>query len=281
MAERRHLPPQIKRIELEGRAGGRPVVLYQLTVDIGTVDGKRKQLRKRYPTESAARKALEGIRGEVAAGTYVHPSKTTLRQACEDWLESEHRLKPSTLHGHREKLSPVIAELGHVEVQNLTKRQVDDLVTALGAGGLRSPTQKVRKAWSPRSVNYTLSLLTAVLEDQQKKQGNLVRNVASLVDRVAGDPKPSATLTEDEVEAIEKHTADDRYRIAWQLALAGLRRGEIAGLRWEDVDLQAKTVTIARNRVAFGHQLAEGTPSRRHPPGFCRCPSTWSSRSGR
>lgn len=259
MVERRQLPPQIKRIELEGRAGGRPVVRYQLTVDIGTVDGKRKQLRKRYRTEAAARKALEGIRGEVATGTYVHPSKTTLRKACEDWLESKHRLKPSTLHGHREKLSPVIAELGHLEVQNLTKRQVDDLVSALRAGGLRSPTQKVRKAWSPRSVNYTLSLLTAVLEDQQK-QGNLVRNVASLVDRVAGDPKPSATLTEDEVEAIEKHTADDRYRIAWQLALAGLRRGEIAGLRWEDVDLQAKTVTIARNRVAFGHQLAEGTP---------------------
>ena len=259
MAERRQLPPQIKRIELEGRAGGRPVVRYQLTVDIGTVDGKRKQLRKRYPTEAAARKALEGIRGEVATGTYVHPSKTTLRKACEDWLESKHRLKPSTLHGHREKLSPVIAELGHLEVQNLTKRQIDDLVNALRAGGLRSPTQKVRKAWSPRSVNYTLSLLTAVLEDQQK-QGNLVRNVASLVDRVAGDPKPSATLTEDEVEAIEKHTTDDRYRIAWQLALAGLRRGEIAGLRWEDVDLQAKTLTIARNRVAFGHQLAEGTP---------------------
>jgi hypothetical protein len=93
-------------------------------------------------------------------------------------------LKPSTLHGHREKLSPVIAELGHLEAQNLTKRQVDDLVSALRAGGLRSPTQKVRKAWSPRSVNYTLSLLTAVLEDQQK-QGNLVRNVASLVDRVS------------------------------------------------------------------------------------------------
>jgi integrase len=159
-----------------------------------------------------------------------------------------HRLKPSTLHGHREKLSPVIAELGHLEVQNLTKRQVDDLVSALRAGGLRSPTQKVRKAWSPRSVNYTLSLLTAVLKDQQK-QGNLVRNVVSLVDRVPGDPKPSATLTEDEVEAIEEHTADDRYRIAWQLALAGLRRGEIAGLRWEDVDLRAKTVTIARNLV--------------------------------
>jgi integrase len=48
MVERRQLPPQIRRIELTRRAGGRPVVRYQLTVEVGTVDGKRQQLRKRY-----------------------------------------------------------------------------------------------------------------------------------------------------------------------------------------------------------------------------------------
>lgn len=45
MVQRRQLPPQIKRIELTRRASGRPLVRYQLTVDVGTVDGKRKQLR--------------------------------------------------------------------------------------------------------------------------------------------------------------------------------------------------------------------------------------------
>ena len=60
MAERRQLPPQIKRIELTRRAGGRPVVRYQLTVDVGIVNGKRKQLRKRYATEKEACDALTG-----------------------------------------------------------------------------------------------------------------------------------------------------------------------------------------------------------------------------
>jgi integrase len=78
MAERRQLPSQIKRIELARKAGGRPVVRYQLTVDVGTVDGKRKQLRKRYATEGEARKALDEIRGDVAKGTYVHPSVITV-----------------------------------------------------------------------------------------------------------------------------------------------------------------------------------------------------------
>jgi integrase len=44
---RRQLPPQITRIELKRRVGGRPVVRYKLIVDVGGVDGKRKQLKKR------------------------------------------------------------------------------------------------------------------------------------------------------------------------------------------------------------------------------------------
>lgn len=47
MAERRQLPPQIRRVELARRAGSKPVVRYQLTVDTGIVDGKTKQLRRR------------------------------------------------------------------------------------------------------------------------------------------------------------------------------------------------------------------------------------------
>jgi hypothetical protein len=91
------------------------------------------------------------VRGDVAKGTYVHPYKVTLAEACENWLAAKHGLKPSTLHGHRVNLAAALAELGEVEVQKLTKRNIDDLVTALRAGGLPSPTGKSRKPWSPRS----------------------------------------------------------------------------------------------------------------------------------
>lgn len=271
MAERRQLPPQIKRVELAARRGGRPVVRYQLTVDVGVVDGKRKQLRKRYPTEQEARKALDEIRGEVAKGTYVHPTKTTVAQACDDWLASKHGLKPSTLNGHRMALGPVLSELGDIEVQKLTKRNVDDLVTALRAGGeIARPAGKgrgraksaKRKPWSPRSVNYMLYLLTTVLQDQVK-QGHVVRNVAELVDRIPSDPKPPDTFSADEVDKVLEHIKSDRYAVAWELALAGLRRGEISGLRWEDVDLKANTISITRNRVAFAKTISEGSPKSR------------------
>ena len=88
MAERRQLPPQIRRVELGRRAGGALFVRYQLTVDTGTAEGKRKQLRRRYRTEKDARAALAEIQGQVNAGTYVQPSTLTLEQACADWLQS-------------------------------------------------------------------------------------------------------------------------------------------------------------------------------------------------
>lgn len=265
MAEsRRQLPPQIKRIELKQRSGGKPVVRYKLTVDVGEVDGKRQQFRKRYATEREARAALDTIRGEVAKGTYVHPTTRTFAQACDDWLAGKRAAdrKGSTIHGYQEKLDAALSVIGEIEVQKLTKRNIDDLVVALRAGGLNTPKGKTRKPWTPRSVNYLLGLLCSVL-DTEAKQGHVVRNVAALVDRVSSDPKAPDPLSEDEVETVEAHIAGDRYAIAWMLALSGLRRGEIAGLRWADVDLDVGTLTVAHTRLRFGTNLVESTPKSR------------------
>jgi len=151
-------------------------------------------------------------------------------------------------------LAAALAELGDVEVQKLTKRHIDDLVTALRAGGLPSPTGKSRKAWWPRSVNYMLGLLTAVLRDQMR-QGHVVRNVAERVDRIPADPKPADTFTPAELQKVLNHIEGDRYAIAWQLALTGLRRGEVAGLRWSDID----------PRCAHASDLFDTAPVRQAP----------------
>lgn len=57
-----------------------------------------------------------------------------------------------------------MAELGDIKVQKLVKRDIDDLVTKLRAGGLPSSTGKVRKPWSRRSINYMLGLVSAVTQ---------------------------------------------------------------------------------------------------------------------
>ncbi|WP_246227793.1 site-specific integrase [Mycolicibacterium helvum] len=68
------------------------------------------------------------------------------------------------------------------------------------------------------------------------------------------------TYTEAEVHKLLAAIADDRLAHAWELALSGLRRGEIAGLRWTAVDLAAKTLSITNNRVSAGGKTTENDP---------------------
>lgn len=82
----------------------------------------------------------------------------------------------------------------------------------------------------------------------------------SYVDRVASPHQCVDTYTEAEVQKLLRALSGDRLGHAWELALSGLRRGEIAGLRWADVDLDAKTLTIVNNRVAAGSKTVEGDP---------------------
>ena len=93
----------------------------------------------------------------VRCSLYVGPAPGGIRAhqrpdnapRVKDWLAAKRGLKPSTLHGHRTSLTPVMVHLGEIAVQDLTERHIDDPVTALRAGGEPSPKGKARKPWKP------------------------------------------------------------------------------------------------------------------------------------
>jgi integrase len=101
-------------------------------------------------------------------------------------------------------------------------------------------TNGSKRKWTANTINPMLNIISAVMSGLVK-QGELVRDVAALVDRLKRPRKKLATFTEDEVGTLLRHVADDRLAHAWHLALSGLRRGELCGLRWSDVDLTAGT----------------------------------------
>jgi integrase len=68
------------------------------------------------------------------------------------------------------------------------------------------------------------------------------------------------TWTADQAGRFLAAVAADRLAPAWQLSLYGLRRGEILGLRWSDVDLDARTLTIRLARTSVAGEVLEGEP---------------------
>jgi integrase len=103
-------------------------------------------------------------------------------------------------------------------------------------------------------------LLGSVLENEVK-QGHLASNVAKLVERPDHRKHEMNTWSESQAAAFLEAVADDRLNAAWQLSLYGLRRGEVLGLCWSDVDLQNKTLTVRLARVEVtGAGVVEGEP---------------------
>jgi integrase len=168
-----------------------------------------------------------------------------------------HNIEPTTRAAYQHALQPLRERHGETPVQQLTKAHLDQLVTDLKAG-----TFGFRKAWTANSINPMLNLISRVLSDLVR-QGALARDVAALVKRAKRPATKLTTFTAVEVRQVLCHVEQDRLGHAWHLALAGLRRGEISGLLWSDIELDdadAGTVTIAHNRVSVGGRVHDTDP---------------------
>lgn len=245
---RQQLPPGIKKIELEGRENGRPKVRYIVTVDVAPPGAPRDQKQKRFKTEAEARKWQSDTQSQVRSGQYVRSMKLTVEQACAEWLKSKHALEEGSVNGYEIWLRPLRKWYGDLELQQLSKAHLDEAVRRLRAGGDWRKTP-----WAARTVNGMLQAITAVLDDRMK-QGHIIRNVGHLIDRLPDETEERKTYGEDDMYRVLRYP--DRDQHLWALALCmGLRRSEIAGLRWKYVDFEARTLEIAEVRVVVKRKI--------------------------
>jgi integrase len=241
----------IKTIEL---ADGRK--RYRFVVDIGKKpDGRRIQKTYTYDSLKEARAERARVIAESAAGTYVRPTKTTVDALVGDWLATRERsIKPTTHRHYLDVLKPVRDRYGTLAAQRLTREHMEALVRDMLSGKARR-RGALGEPLTARSVNATLTAITMVLEDAVV-DAKLARNVAKGVKRVPVDPDAGADRGEWEAEHAVKFLRSvkkDRLYPAFLCSMLGLRRGEVCGLRWPDVDL---TGDLAKERG-----LPEKTPS--------------------
>jgi integrase len=237
-------------------ASGR--VQYRLIVDMGKrPDGKRDQRCWTVATMAQAK----AIRAKVTTGrddgTLVRPTKITLGEVADSWLAGRRNIRPATIRSYRDSLA-LLQPIRHVPVQALSRAHLDGLVADLLDHGRRVGNVQ-RKGLSPRSVNLLLTVLGSVL-DQAIQDGLVARNVARLVARPRQTKTERPTWTADQIGTLLRAVASDRLAPAWMLTTNGLRRGEVLGLTWDDVDLDAGTITIRQARTDVAGKAHHGPP---------------------
>lgn len=225
-------------------AGGK--TRYRVVVDAGMVNGRRKQVSGTFDTRRDAKAFLARTRADVEAGRFIGRSKDTLADQVNAWLVAKDgTVRPGTLYDYASGIKPYLEALGARPVQQITRADVEAVVSAQVAAGR-----------AQRTVSYNLGLLRQVL-DRCVEEGLVPRNVAH---RVAAKGQPAAAgdaFTQSEIARIAAHIAGDELEHAYTLSLLGLRRSEVLGLTWSDVDLKAGTLSVAHTRVEKTKAIGE------------------------
>ena len=235
-------------------------VVVELDRDPAT--GKRKQKwHSGYRTKRDAERALAEMVDSVNRGTYVPKTRQTVSEFVAEWLAAiEPTVRPATHYSYKRNLRlHVEPYIGTAPLVSVDAGTLNGLYAALLADGRRN---QAGGGLSPRSVRYVHTIVHRLLKDAVR-WGRLARNAADAAD----PPRPVSrhaqlvTWTADETGRFLTGVRGDRLCAAFLLlATTGARRGEVLGLRWQDVDLDARRAAIRQTVIAVHHQVQVGEP---------------------
>jgi integrase len=203
-------------------------------------------------TQAAAKQALERIKQSIEDGVDIQTKEQTIAAYLGDWLENTVRPKNKQLtYRSYEWIVRIhlIPALGKLTLSKLTPQKHQAFLNQLSKAGL-----------SPATVKHVNATLRAALSQAQRWQ--LVRfNGAKLVTLPRGVRYQATILTPDQSKQFLTSLIGQRYEALFTIALTmGLRRGEMLGLRWADIDFTSGMLHVRHSleRVkGEGVRLAE------------------------
>lgn len=140
----------------------------------------------------------------------------------------------------------IIPDLGQRPLADLSTEEIERWIAERAV----TPFARSRRLPSHGSLRGMLDTLKAAL-NHAVKRGALPRNPARDVRLPRDSSEPRRLWTPEQVRRFLVGIEDPQYRLLWRLLFAsGMRRGEALGLRWSDVDLDARTVSIQRAMLA-------------------------------
>lgn len=232
----------------EGTIYQRPDGRWCTQITVYTAQGrKRKTLYGK--TRREVDKLLTRAKADREDGLILDAGNLKLGEYLDRWLADSVRgtVRRSTFVRYEQITRiHVVPALGRVNLKVLTPAHVRGLYRAKLDSGL-----------SPRTVQYIHTTLHKALK-QAVNDGLLPRNVTEAVKAPRLTKKEVRPLSPQQAQTLLEAAQGDRFEALYVLAVtAGLREGELLGLKWEDVDLLAGTLSVRRSLSTFkgGHSF--------------------------
>ena len=239
-------------------------IIYDLPKDPAT-GKRRRKWQGGFRTRRDAQRALADVLSTLDRGAYVEPTKETVGEyLIETWLSAvELRLRRSTLVGYRVIVEKqLVPRIGTIPLQRLSPAHLNTMYGELIARGRLADEGPL----SPRYVRMCHTILRKALADAVR-WGLLTRNVADSADPPsAGAARMQAerkrrVWSSEELQRFLAHVRGERLYPAYLLAATtGMRRGEVLGLRWCDLDLDSRRLSVAQTLIAPKYELQISSP---------------------
>lgn len=145
----------------------------------------------------------------------------------------------------------VLPRIGRVPLRRLTVAHLQNLYTTLRAGGGHDG-----RPLAPKTVLNVHQVLRTALGDAER-QGLVARNVARMMDPPCyGTALEQSCWNQEELRLFLDAAASHRLAPAlWLTATTGMRRGEVVGLRWNDIDFDARRLSLQRSVTCTGYRV--------------------------
>ncbi|MBK5224415.1 MAG: site-specific integrase [Acidimicrobiia bacterium] len=224
--------------------------------------------RRRWVSAGTRRGDAEKLLAELVKrshrGETVVSEKLTLGEyLTERWLPiQEARLRKSTHDAYRRNIElHVIPALGRRPLDQLSPEDIDMFYAALlKSGRKKRPGEKgPARGLAPKSVHNIHVMLNKALGDAARK-GTAVRNVVALADAPSLQARKRPEIKAWEIDQLVRFLdaiASHRMAPAFYFAAhTGMRRGEVLGVRWRDIDLDAGRVSVRQSLVSVAYEVS-------------------------
>ena len=217
-------------------------------------NGKRRSFYGK--TRTAVLDKLDKARLDLKNGVMPSEGHQTVEEYLMYWLEVRRktkRIRGSSAYRYQSYIKRIQPFLGRLHLIKLTAHHVQRMMLSLLDDGL-----------APRTVGFIRTMLRAALKDAVRWE-LVPRNITDAVDAPGVEDKEMQVLNEEQAKALRAGAKGDDYEALYALVLStGMRAGEVFALRWQDIDLEQKTiqVQVAWHRAKGDYQLAMPKTSR-------------------